>query len=551
MFRTASGPESPQTFSLSPGRITGATLVVGLQSNTPKQRKSDGLQRLMDNMGSKKPGVYDLRQLTWRDMLGPLFRKRQAVLVTFCLIFGVALFAAWGWANHYYVATMQVVVARERTDPTVTGQQNAVAGNDTMVTADEVASEVALLQGRDMLKQVAQTCGLTKENPSVLDSFKKFESQDPTVEKAKVLERATKGLAASLRVEPQKSSHVIDVQYGRVGAPETPACVLQTLGNLYLEKHLRLQRPAGTYDFFATETEKYQRALANSESRLENFSKSEGISAPDILRTDLAQQLVAAQAALYQARQAIAADQQRIQNLQKQMGGTPARSSTVQASLSANILLEQLQASLLTSQVKQADLQMKYDPSHPLVQEVDKEIALTKDAIAKAEAEKYVNTTTDRDPTFEYLRQDQARTEADLASQQATATASLDTIQAMRSEMVNLDLKALKQAALVRDAKVNEENYLLYVTKREQERTSDALDEKRIANVAIAVPAETPVLPAHNPFPIMFAGFFIAALGAIVLGYLMDFMDPSFRTPEELENALKVTVLAAVPRQVA
>jgi hypothetical protein len=28
-------------------------------------------------------------------------------------------------------------------------------------------------------------------------------------------------------------------------------------------------------------------------------------------------------------------------------------------------------------------------------------------------------------------------------------------------------------------------------------------------------------------------------------------MDPSFRTPEELEDALKVTVLAAVPRQVA
>jgi uncharacterized protein involved in exopolysaccharide biosynthesis len=182
---------------------------------------------------------------------------------------------------------------------------------------------------------------------------------------------------------------------------------------------------------------------------------------------------------------------------------------------------------------------------------VDKEIALTKDAIAKAETEKYVNTTTDRDATFEYLRQDQARTEADLASQLATAKASLDTIQAMRSEMVSLDLKALKQAALLRDAKVNEENYLLYVTKREQERTSDALDEKRIANVAIAVPADTPVLPAHSPLSIMFAGFFLAALGAIVVGYVTDFMDPSFRTPQELEDALKVTVLAAVPRQVA
>jgi len=205
----------------------------------------------------------------------------------------------------------------------------------------------------------------------------------------------------------------------------------------------------------------------------------------------------------------------------------------------------------LTSQVKQADLLMKYDPSHPLVQEVEKEIALTKDAIAKAESEKYVNTTTDRDPTFEYLRQDQARAEADLAAEQATATAALDTIKAMRSEMVNLDQQAVKQAALVRDAKVNEENYLLYVTKREQERTSDALDERRIANVAIAVPADTPVLPAHSPSSVMFVGFFLAALGAMVVGYVTDFMDPSFRTPEELEDALKVTVLAAVPRQVA
>jgi len=198
----------------------------------------------MDNVGAKKPGGYALRQLTWRDMLSPLFRKRRVVVATFCLIFGIALFTAWGWANHYYVAAMQVVVARERTDPTVTGQQNAVAGNNTTVTADEVASEIALLQGRDMLKQVAETCGLTKETPSVFDFLKKLDAPDPAVKRAEVLERATKGLAANLRVEAQKSSHVIDVQYGRAGAPETPACVLQTLGNLYLEKHLRLQRPA-------------------------------------------------------------------------------------------------------------------------------------------------------------------------------------------------------------------------------------------------------------------------------------------------------------------
>ena len=505
----------------------------------------------MENVGTKKSAGYESRQLTLRDMLGPLFRNRRTVLVTFCSVFAVALFVAWGWANHYYVATMQVIVARERSNPTVTGQQNATVGNDTTVTADEVASEIALLQGRDMLQEVVQVCDLAKQNSSLLDFLNKSHAEDIAVKKAESLEGATRALAAKLRVEAQRTSHVIDVKYGKAGAPETPACVLQTLGKLYLEKHLRLQRPAGTFDFFAKEVEKYHQALADSESRLADFSKSEGVAAPEILRTDMAQQLVAAQAGLYQARQTIAADEQRIDNLTGQMRGTPARSATAEASISASILLEHLHSSLLTEELKKTQLLMKYDVSYPLVKEADEEIAQTKEAITHAEEAKYINTTTDRDPTFEYLRQDLAKTEADLASEQATAAALLNTIQGMRSEMVSLDVKAVKQGGLLRETKANEENYLLYLTKREQERTSDALDEKRIANVAIAVPAYVPVLTAYNPFSIMFLGFFCALLAGVGVGYLAELMDPSFRTPAEVEDMLKIRVLAAVPRQAA
>jgi uncharacterized protein involved in exopolysaccharide biosynthesis len=186
-----------------------------------------------------------------------------------------------------------------------------------------------------------------------------------------------------------------------------------------------------------------------------------------------------------------------------------------------------------------------------LVKEVDAEIAQTKEAIAEADKAKYLNTTTDRDPTFEYLRQDRAKTESDLASEQATAAALSTTIQGIRSEMVNLDAKAVQYEALQREAKANEQNYLLYLTKREQERTSDALDAKRIANVAIAVPAVVPASPAHSPFSIILNGFLLAILGGIVAGYLAELLDPSLRTPSEVEQLLNVTVLAAVPKRVA
>ena len=63
-------------------------------------------------------------------------------------------------------------------------------------------------------------------------------------------------------------------------------------------------------------------------------------------------------------------------------------------------------------------------PSYPLVQEADQEVAEAKAAIAEAEKAPYVNQTTDRDPTFELLREDLAKNEADLAGQRASLAAN-------------------------------------------------------------------------------------------------------------------------------
>src|SRR5208282_3450456 len=109
---------------------------------------------------------------------------------------------------------------------------------------------------------------------------------------------------------------------------------------------------------------------------------------------------------------------------------------------------------------------------------------------------------------------------------------------AMQSELVNLDVKAVKQGALLRETKADEGNYLLYLSKREQERTSDALDQKRIANVAIAVPAVVPVLPAHSPWLVMLLGFLAAIFVAVAVAFVAEYLDPSFRTPEEVMETL-------------
>jgi uncharacterized protein involved in exopolysaccharide biosynthesis len=486
-------------------------------------------------------------KLTLRDILTPLFRKRRIAIFTFCSVFLAACAVAWLWAARYYVSTMQVVVRQDRADPAVSAAQSTPAPTEKVVTPDRVSSEVALLQAPDTLRSVVAACGLA-EDRSPTDALL---PSDLALRKAIKAEAIAKGLEKKIKVATQPMSDIIDIKYGSTRSADTPACVLQNLGKLYIEKHLRLRRPAGSTEFFAQETERYRKALEDAEGRLTQFSQTEGIAAPEVLRTDMAQQLAVSEAALHQAREAIAADQERMHSLQTQMNAIPARSATSETTLPANRLLEQLQSTRLNAQLKRTQLLMKYDPSYPLVREVEDEITQTEAAIERAQSQSYVNRSTDRDPTYELLRADYAKTQADLAGHKASVVALTSSLNNIRAGLVKLDQQAMKRDALVREAKADESMYLLYLNKREQERTSDALDKMRIANVAISVPPIIPVLPAHSPMLITLAGFALALIAGIATAYVAEYIDPFFRTPTDVHDALGVPVLASIPRKTA
>ena len=503
----------------------------------------------MKDLNPPKRMDEGLPEFTLRDILTPVFRHKHLVLATFGCFFVLSILFAWLWVANYYSSTVQILVQQDRSDPALTTGQNAAVQTGKEITTDQITSEIALLQGQDMLRSVAATCRLAEKGHWSLSDL--FLPADPAERKAAKLERAAKGLAKSLKVSEEKTSHVFEVKYGALGDPQTPACVLQNLSQLYLQKHLRMRRPPGASEFFTEQTEDYRKALANDETQLTDFSRKVGVSAPDVLRTNMATNVANSEAALYQARQSIAADQQRLKNDDSQLKATTPRILTQQSTNADSTLLENLQANLLAAQVKRTQLALKFDPNYPAVREADQEIAETQDAIQKAESMKYVNETTDRDNTYEFLREDVAKTKSDLASQQATADDLLDSIHKMKMQMVDLDGKAVTQNTLIRNEKADEANYLLYLSKREQERSSDALDQRRIADVAIAVPAVAPVLPAYSPLLALLAGFVFSMIVGLASGYIAEYLDSTFRTPAEVSEALKMPILASVPKRAA
>jgi uncharacterized protein involved in exopolysaccharide biosynthesis len=192
---------------------------------------------------------------------------------------------------------------------------------------------------------------------------------------------------------------------------------------------------------------------------------------------------------------------------------------------------------------------MKYDSSYPLVQEADQEIAETKAAITHAENTPYINQETDRDPTYELLREDLAKAQVDLAVQSANLTALKRGIQNMQAQMGDLNQKAITQQDLQRDVKVNEDNYLLYLAKREQERTSDALDKARIANVSLVVPPNVPVIPVYGFRVILLVALAAASVLSVGTVYTADSLDSSFHTPAQVVDMLGIPIVVAMPKE--
>jgi uncharacterized protein involved in exopolysaccharide biosynthesis len=499
----------------------------------------------MNEMNTGFPGDQSA-DICLRDLVVPLFRRKRILVATFLSVLGVVILLA-AVLGPIFTSRMTILVNRERLDPLMTPEATTqLITTSTPITEEEINSEVELLTSRDVLEKVvsANGLGLPAKGWSLSGVVHPHQSREDRIA------RAVKRLAKAIKVEAVAKTNLIQVKYSSFD-PQLAYGVLKSLGEFYTQKHVSVHRPAGSYDFFARETQRYHDALTQAEADLRGLENRNQIAAPDAQETNLALQVTTSIGFMHVAEQSLAADDERMRNDRQQMRKTSQRSPTLQTSAAADKLLDQLNANLLSAQIKRNDLLMKYDPSYPLVQENQQEIAQTREAIAEAEKTRYVTESTDLDPTFEVLREDDAKTQADRAAQAATLAATKRSIKSMEAQLVDLDQQSIARQDLQREVKADEQNYLTYLAKREQERTSDALDTTRIANVAIAVPPAIPVLPLFGWPVIVLAGICVAAVVSIGSAYAADYLDSSFHTPDQLADGFGIPVVVAFPKRTA
>jgi uncharacterized protein involved in exopolysaccharide biosynthesis len=195
----------------------------------------------------------DTNHVSLRGLVEALFRHQLIFVRVFVTVI-VATVVVTSVTPKAYESRMKILVQTGQRNASITPEKAERVTTNDAVTEEEVNSEVELIDSSDLLQSVS----------------KKLESR-PT--EPGQYEKVVRDLEKNLKINPIRKSNVIEVDY-LDRSPERATHVLQVIAAEYLDKHLRLQRPTGAYDFFRGEANRHMEQLEEAEARLAEFEKS-------------------------------------------------------------------------------------------------------------------------------------------------------------------------------------------------------------------------------------------------------------------------------------
>ncbi|HEV7798014.1 MAG TPA: Wzz/FepE/Etk N-terminal domain-containing protein [Pyrinomonadaceae bacterium] len=496
----------------------------------------------MNNQSRGKPEA----QVSVRDLASVMFRHKLLICVTFlAVVLGTAIFTFL--SPNEYESRMKILVKNTRSDVPITpertnGSTGAYFDND--VSENQINSEIEVLTSEDLLKQVVVESGLYGSSSSI---FSRLGLKQTPSSQATQIEEASKRLAKDLVITPVKKANIIEVKYTS-RSPEKAAVVLRKVQDLYLEKHLKLHRPPGTYEFFKTQAEQAEGQLQDAEKRLSSFQQSMNVVSLTQQKDQTVQKMTEAKSKLLETETFLREVNDRIAKGQQQLETLAPRVVTQRRALPNQYSAERLNTLIVELQNRRTQLLSKFRPDDRLVKEVDQQLKNTRAALDKASRETATEQSTDLNPLRQTLETELARGRVDQAGTAGRHEMLAGQVKQYEAQLSRLEGITAEYEDLNRQVKESADNYQLYKKKEEEARITDELDQNKITNVSVAeapVQSQIPVKP-NRPLNLIL-GLFLGALLSIGSVVIAEFLRDTVLTPRELELLTGQRVLASLP----
>ena len=468
----------------------------------------------------------EFRRSSFRDFLHVIFKRKNQILLIFAVTVCTVVIGTFV-KKPIYEAKAQILMKMGRENLYIPPSSTSKVINFNR--DNQINSEIELLKSRSLAENVIKFLG-----PETI--YKNLDHKGTVLK-----------FQNSLSVEGIKKSDVITVSFKHKD-PEMAAKIVNTLANAYLEEHLLVHKNPQSYNFFEDQSQVLKAKLEQSEAALETFKKQNRVTALDEQQKLLLKHIADLNAELNQTLGREAETKNRMLQTRQQLDKTPETILQDKEVDHNPILISNLEARLVELRLKEKQLLIKYTPQNRLVKNVKEEIKMVQEQVAQNEKKQYGKSRVGLNTTYQRLQEELFRNQAEgkaLAAKREIQNTQLTDYQGKLEQLNQMEVK-LNQ--LEQSVDVNRQNYRLYLAKFEESRISDAMDNKKMANVSLMQSALTPLKPiSPKVLPNIVVAIFLGGFGGLGLALFREYLDDSLEKPEDVEKELQLPVLTSIP----
>ncbi len=458
------------------------------------------------------------------DVTTALFRNGYKTAAA-VLVFIILLSAFFVFRPRTYESRMVFLVRDEGAALPITSFDER--STPTMPISDvQIGTEIELLSGTQLHKEVILTMhpGLTMRD----------------------LDRRLLTFNKNLSVLPVPKSTLIAVTYTGSSRDEANR-TLSTLSQLYLAYRAGIRGSDSAYQFFDQQANRYHKKLEQDQAALTAFNQEYRVTSMSSEKDELIHKMADARSSAYEAVAENREADKQIESMLAMRAKLPVRITTQRRDLPDQATAERLNSSLVELQNKRVELLTKYYPTDRHVQELDDQIANTRQALERAQKSKSTEEQTDLNPIRQDVEADLQKAQYRAAGLQARQRSLMAQTGDYAAKLQELNQLTAQNDELTRKVKEDESSYDLYFKRREDARINRNLDSDKLANVRqIDGPGIMPQSLGQTTMS-MAAIYAIGILLIGGLGTLCGLWSPRFYSPWELESAIGTAVLATIP----
>lgn len=482
---------------------------------------------------------------TLRDFYYLVFRYKKSLITFFIAVMVLVLLGTLIMPNIYRSDSKLLVRIGSESismDPTAPKGQGSITISQNR--QNELNSEMEILTSQELAEKVVDAIGVNAiVRGKSLDEEKSPSSSTP--KETKTRKKAVQILMENLNVEVVKNSNIILLSY-EAKDPKLASDVLSKLIDLYLNKHIKVHRTEGSYKFFEQQKDLLNKDLAETENIIKDIKNQNYIGSLQAQMPFILDRIAFLKKEINSTEYDIAVSNAKVDVLQVTYDIMPERLITEEITGGALSASDEMRTRLNELQLKEQEILATYTEDSIFTQEIRRQIR---------EAKRILSEVIDAKQVTEGLNEERQKIHLELTGEKAILSSLKAKAKTLQEQIVNsqAELRRINEAEallsqLDRDREVQEFNYRKYSRDLEQARIDQVRELERISNIKVFQAPTFPLKPIRpKPLLNLFLGLCLGIFGG--LGYVLfaNYLDHSFKKPEDIEEKLNIPALGAIP----